>query len=815
MDLSNFWWQAAAAAPPVGIRNSLRFRSAQFLQRTFLGAAGPGVSYDEKSTVSVWVKRSKFDSYQYIIEGYQTESSRTTLYFDGIKESKIACWKLNAQAVANEAPPSYRNPASWYHIVSTHEANTASLSGTWTLYINGEQVHTATETNAAIPFYPTWVQGDVGATIYTTIGAYVNGTYGFEGYLAEMHVTQGTILPPTDFGEFDANGVWVPKAVNLSQAQYGANGFYLDFSDPADIGADRSGNGNNFTPTGFDFDSSTNWYSGPDHTEDSPANNWLTDYNLIPAGTVSVVASAPENNWFWQKNQRTWNQQQITQGVLPTSGKWWFEWGNVFSNSGASISYVVTGFQDLDNARTTTVNTYPGYSSGYGWYNPRPNIGTSAWVHNNVETVIAPSINLANSTRYKIGFAVDCDQATPTVQLWQNLVNDYDDTVGWTKVGDVTLDRADVEAGLVAVSSVYFGNVGPRFESTNPTTDAAGYKILTSEVLPAAQIPNGRDHFQAITDTGANILTAAQTAFPNGLWWVKDRANANQHQLVDSVRGGNQAVECPQQAEQTAYTNPLGDSVAWCWKAGGAPVENTNGATTSQVSANVDAGFSIVTYPGTNNGALDLNMYTVGHGLSKAPELIISRCYENIATSSAPDALTWYVNHSYDYSKFLALNTNGAARDVSISGQTAQDPTATVFPTYWINGSNVLNFNYVAYCWHSVPGYSAFGSYTGNGSADGPFIYTGHKSALILIKSITAAGDWHIYDSTREISNPETLPLRPNLTNAESAVGSIDFLSNGFKLRSAAPINASATYIYASFAEHPSGGSNVAPANAR
>jgi hypothetical protein len=243
------------------------------------------------------------------------------------------------------------------------------------------------------------------------------------------------------------------------------------------------------------------------------------------------------------------------------------------------------------------------------------------------------------------------------------------------------------------------------------------------------------------TVLSGGLLEAAQQTFPNGLWWIKDRANSNQHQLVDSVNGQSAVITSPA-GSVTAYAAPAGSSVAWCWNA-----------------ANTDGGFSIT------NGT---------HGLGTTPAMVIDRALN-----------VWHQSLPAGQGLVLKSSAAAAAQSWTVDGTTVSGPGGGSY-----------------YSWTSVPGYSAFGSYQGNGSADGPFIHTGHRSALILIKS-TGSGDWHIYDSTREISNPETLPLRPNQTANESAIGSIDFLSNGFKLRTNTAINASANYVYAAFASCP------------
>jgi hypothetical protein len=210
-----------------------------------------------------------------------------------------------------------------------------------------------------------------------------------------------------------------------------------------------------------------------------------------------------------------------------------------------------------------------------------------------------------------------------------------------------------------------------------------------------------------------------------------------------------------------SYTAPFGNSVAWCWAT---PASGINSST----------GFSITT--GT-------------HGLGQSPQFVIDRQL-NVYHASLVGAVG------------LKLSTTAAAaaQAWTVNSTTVSGPGGGTY-----------------YSWAPITGYSSFGSYTGNGSADGPFAYCGFLPAFVLIKCSSTTGNWQIYDNARNTYNPETLALQPNLTNAESTINGVDFLSNGFKVRTTdANFNTSGqTYVYAAFAENPFGGSNVAPITAR
>ena len=219
-------------------------------------------------------------------------------------------------------------------------------------------------------------------------------------------------------------------------------------------------------------------------------------------------------------------------------------------------------------------------------------------------------------------------------------------------------------------------------------------------------------------------------------------------------------------------------------------VSNTDGSITSTVSANPTAGFSVVTHTGTGG------VGTIGHGLGVAPAMFISKNRVNGATN-------WHVYHqSVGNTKALFLNTTDAAI-TSVNYFNNTSPTDTVFTL--ASAINLAN-TYVTYCFAEVEGYSKFGSYTGNGSTDGPFAYLGFRPRFIMTKRTDAAGPhWVVLDSARDTYNPDTSALIPSLSDAESTGYLVDFLSNGFKVKNTGTgTNTSGgTYIYMAFAENP------------
>ena len=330
-------------------------------------------------------------------------------------------------------------------------------------------------------------------------------------------------------------------------------------------------------------------------------------------------------------------------------------------------------------------------------------------------------------------------------------------------------------------------------------------------------IPNGRTAMDATLYTGnatiTNIYNSSGTLYPD-LLWIKSRSNVSDHILANSNVGvqnflnsnntGAQQNDARVVRSVTSGSFQLGTDagasgsnqsgqtyVAWQWNAGQG-VNNTNvaGSITSTVSANTTNGFSIVTFTTPTSGVA-----TIGHGLSTAPSMMILKGRSN--------ATGWPVYHaSTGNTGYTVLNTTAAfATDANAWNNTS--PTSSVFTI----GTTFNNLGtYVAYCWAPVAGFSQFGSYTGNGSADGPFIYTGFRPKFVMYKRTDTTGDWYILDTSRSTYNAMNNVLFPNASNAEDTGGFwIDGLSNGFKQRgTGANSNANGgNYIYAAFAENP------------
>lgn len=333
--------------------------------------------------------------------------------------------------------------------------------------------------------------------------------------------------------------------------------------------------------------------------------------------------------------------------------------------------------------------------------------------------------------------------------------------------------------------------------------------------MPTPTIPAGNLFMNATTYTGNGATQSIAnggtgTSFQPDMVWVKNRNSTNTHNLTDSVRGVSKILNSATTAAElndptyfvtdllsngfTQAGNPaVGSSgntyVGWQWKAGGTAVTNTSGATSSQVSANTTSGFSVVTYTSPNT----TSDTTIGHGLGVTPQFIIAK---NRDASFNWDI--WHKDLSSGYGLIFATDAETAGR------WSTTTPTSSVFTAKY-NFEHVSTNKYVAYCFAPIAGYSAFGKYTGNGSADGPFVYTGFRPRFVMWKRTDSTGDWGMEDSSRDSYNTPFHGLYANLSSAEdTAYNLTDLLSNGFKFRGATVGNASGgTYIYAAFAENP------------
>ena len=667
-----------------------------------------------------------------------------------------------------------RDSSQWYHFMVVVDTSNATSTQRVLSYINGVRVTSFGTANYPSQNYAT----NTNTNNIHTIGRrnYTASSF-FDGYMAEVNFIDGQALTPSSFGEYNSDGIWVPKAYSST---YGTNGYYLKFA-PGSAGTDSSGNGNTWTLNGFNVstanttydlmtDSPTDYLSGSMSTANNAGNYATLNANdnggatLSSGGLQTVSGSA------------TWYSTRSTIGGI-TSGKWYWE-GSL--TVGGQFHVGICSIY-------TTLSTYFGsQAAGYA-YNAADGLK-----YNNNSTAAYGATFTAGDV---IGVAFDADNGALYFSKNGTWQNSGDPTSGSSKTGAAYtgLTSGPYSPVFGIYSSTAVVNFGQRAFAYTPPT---GYKSLNT--------------YNITRPADSSLWFYGDTP---DMIWIKNRSASSNNVITDTVRGIGINLVTNARAPDLSYPavsemnkfgmSVINDSVSvvngsgnshvyWGWKANSSTtVTDTSGTITSQVSANRQAGFSIVSWIYNSSGG------TIGHGLGAAPSFIIQR--------SRTTGYNWDVYHvSLGPTKRLTLNTTSASETFT-GPWNDTSPTSSVFSSgasWWTNGDSMIT-----YCWTAIPGYSAFGSYVGSGGADGPYVYLGFRPRWLLGKRTDAANDWLMWDSTRDTYNLMQNIIYANATTAESTYvnDKLDFVSNGIKLRNVgSAMNASGgTYIYAAFAESP------------
>ncbi len=790
-------WLANAGGAGYEIENSLRLDGTGDMSRT-VSSNGNLRTW----TFSFWLKRSTFGTnggLGFNVGGtYVNASNRSIFRFHSTisggdddwywAERSGGAWREDQATTIM-----YRDPSAWSHYMCVWDTDGGTTPRA-RRYVNGESVDNYLKS------------GGTAAAANVDSGTNQAGTFQlfdqagfpgreFEGYCAEMHFVDGTALGPSSFGETNDDGVWVPIEYTGS---YGSNGFYLDFADSSDLGKDVSGNGNDFTTSGL---------TAADQMGDTPTNNFWTlnptdphgsNVNILDGNLRADCTSSAEGSVFAP--------------MLPETGKWAWKITATL-NMGSGAEYPVLVFVRSCNADLVSPMRAGGTGEGYGadgrFFSASAGSNSSygaAWADGDV---------------IEVGWDAD----NGTLSFWHNGSAQGVARSGLTGRWKPAQDHYSTAGGDTLSD---FGQSG-----YSPTDSS--YKTLCTANLATPSIKDGSKYFQttlytgngtAIGSGGLEVNQSGNSTFQPDFAWIKNRTTSgNEHDLYDAVRGVTKVVfsstagaEATVSEGLTSFdtdgftvgnrgeVNTSGNSmVAWQWLANGSGSSNTDGSiNTTATSVNTTAGFSISKYDGSGSNA------TVGHGLGIAPKMVIVK--------ELTDSRSWVVYHEGigDAAKVIYLDQTAAAgTDATVWNSTA--PTSTVFSVGTANGSNGSGNTYIAYAFAEIPGYSSIGSYEGNGSTDGTFVYTGFKPSFILTKNIDTTDQWGIRDAARNPFNVTDKLLNPNASTAEtsSTTGYIDILSNGFKPRSSDSNINTQTIIYMAFAENPFGGDGVAPATAR
>lgn len=811
------YFSGAKGFYPHEIDQSVRFNDddSAYLSRT------PSSAGNRKTfTWSGWVKRGNMNTDQYIFEQYQDANNRQILYFNNSNNQQLNVFsRVGGTNYQVETSRLFRDSSAWYHLFVAADTTQSTAADRVKIYVNGSLV---TDLNAT-SYPPQDSTLAINGTGEFRIGASSSGSSHFDGYMADVHFVDGTALTPTSFGE-TKEGIWIPKAYTGS---YGTNGFKLAFQDSSALGDDTSGNGNDFT---------ANNLAATDQVLDSPTNNFMTFNPLNRSG--SSVSFAEGNLRFNSGGSSSAPFNYAVAGNFSgsqaTGGKYYWEWYcldagipavGIFDNSVAW-----NGGSKIGSDGPVVYYAFDGKFANQGSRGTYGDTFTDG-------DVIGCAVDFDNRKIWfsKNGtFQNSGDPAAGTGEAGTFADEEY--FLGYLEAGSsVDLTNIILNAGQ---DSTFAGAISAGGNSdANGIGDfkyapPSGYLALCTANLPDPGIdPNTGDdpaeYFDTLTwsKQGADdsSITLTGLGFQPDFVWEKGRTDATSHQLYDVVRGTGKGLSSDNSDAEVSnnangyisaftsdgFTAVSGSAnnfyfnyrdgknyVAWNWKAGGTAVNNTQGSIASSVSASTEAGFSIVSYTGSGtNGA------TVGHGLSSKPELFI------IKNRDASTNWIVYVEALGATKNLVLEDTDAAVTSATRFNNT--EPTSSVFSlgtTIAVNGSST---DYIAYCFHSVDGYSQIGSYTGNGNADGPFVYTGFRPAFVIIKRTESAARWNIYDSVRDTNNDgdwQVLDASDSVGESTlSGSDDLDFLSNGFKpRRSATNFNASSgSYIYLAFAEQP------------
>jgi len=777
------------------VGRSLRFRSSvnAYLNRT------PATAGNRKTwTWSGWVKRGTLSvNTQYLLgtplsgaTGFRFNSS-DTFYFTG---NSSAQFDFNTTQV-------FRDPSAWYHIVIAFDTTQVTSSNRVKFYVNGAQI-----TAFGTATYPSQnLDGQINAVDVHRM-SYINNdaSTNFDGYMTEVNFVDGQALTPSSFGTVNSFGVWQPITYGGS---YGTNGFYLTFGDNTStttLGYDTSPQGNNWTTNNISV------------TAGATYDSMLDVPTLTSATVANYCVLNPLNNTIGG------NYPTMSNGNLSAAGAGnpTHIWGTIAIDAGNTTSwYWEAVCTSLDSVRTymgiidPAANT-SAVSASYAFVN-------KAILSRNGDYFNTASGTAGGSAGTYTSYAVNdvVMVAYSNGKIW------FGKNGTWMNSGNPAASTGAIDTAVsTSLQWVpYFGynsnwtaNFGQQpFTYTPPS----GFVALNTFNLSTPTIPNGAVYMAATTYTGTGAsLTVANTVngtnFQPDWVWVKGRSGATDHAWYDVVRGTTKQLESNTTTVETTEATGLtafgstgftvgalaqmntsaATYVAWQWAANGAGVSNTSGSITSTVSANTTAGFAVVTYTGTGANA------TVGHGLGAVPSMIIFKS----RTQASVDGPVYHISTGNDGG--CNLNET-AAKTTSSTRFNNTTPTSTVFSVGSAAQTNGSTQSMLAYVFAAIAGYSAFGSYTGNASTDGPFVFLGFRPRFVMIKrSDSGTNNWETRDTARDTYNTVDDRLFPNTSGAEDANNEgVDFLSNGFKIRNAGSgSNASgATYIYMAFAENP------------
>ena len=779
VNFSSEKWFSESSFYPYEISSSCRFNTSQSscMEKTFSGAGNRKVF-----TFSTWVKlASGSNSKSFFTAGADAQNKTECGMQSGALRFEN---EVSNDRDLKDTKAILKDRSAWYHLVYAIDLTQSTNNDKVKMYINGVlQTEFGSEDDT---FANVDSNINAAATHYIGKRGY-NGTRYHDGYMAETHFIDGTQLTADSFGE-EKEDVWIPKQYTGS---YGTNGFYLKFDQTGSgtpsastRGADSSGNGHHFTTSAVN--------AADCNRPDTPTNNFCTMNPLALSNTGAADFSIGDTLITLADNEEAFGSFGVS------SGKWYWEVDH--QSSASSNDKLGIGIADADNPNNNEQVNYGHQATTWG-----------------VGDIIGVAVNVDDEeiTFYKNNTAIETDTD------WSSK--------GWTTIVPF-LTSANSAGNEVAM--INFG--GDSSFNTNKTaqgntdenghgdfyyTPPSGFLALCAKNLPEPTISpfgneNPSDYQLTKRWTGSGSEKSITTTFQPDWVWIKHRDGTKDHRLFDSVRGANKRLSSQATSAETDMTqglksfdstgftlgtaasvNTSSDTyVGWAWKAGTAFSNDASatgvGTIDSTGSVSTKAGFSIISYTGTGSNG------TVAHGLEAVPKMIIVK-----GRTNTYDWIVWH--NTFNASERLRLNTT----DDKEAGNWNTLPTSSVFGLGTHLNINQSGDDFIAYVFAEVESYSKYGSYSGNGSSNGPFIFTGFRPAWLMVKRTDSTTSWYIYDNKRDnINLAGTLLQADNdAAEAESTTNAFDFYSNGFKARgTGGTVNASGgTFIYMAFAEMP------------
>jgi len=780
VNFSSEKWFSESSFYPYEISSSCRFNTDQSscMEKTFSGAGNRKVF-----TFSTWVKlASGSNSKSFFTAGADAQNKTECGMQSGALRFEN---EVSNDRDLKDTKATLKDRSAWYHLVYAIDLTQSTNNDKVKMYINGVlQTEFGSEDDT---FANVDSNINAAATHYIGKRGYADTRY-HDGYMAETHFIDGTQLTADSFGE-EKEDVWIPKQYTGS---YGTNGFYLKFDQTGSgtpsastRGADSSGNGHHFTTSAVN--------AADCNRPDTPTNNFCTMNPLALSNTGAADFSIGDTLITLADNEEAFGSFGVS------SGKWYWEVDH--QSSASSNDKLGIGIADADNPNNNEQVNYGHQATTWG-----------------VGDIIGVAVNVDDEeiTFYKNNTAIETDTD------WSSK--------GWTTIVPF-LTSANSAGNEVAM--INFG--GDSSFNTNKTaqgntdenghgdfyyTPPSGFLALCAKNLPEPTISpfgneNPSDYQLTKRWTGSGSEKSITTSGFQPDWvWIKHRDGTKDHRLFDSVRGANKRLSSQATSAETDMTqglksfdstgftlgtaasvNTSSDTyVGWAWKAGTAFSNDASatgvGTIDSTGSVSTKAGFSIISYTGTGSNG------TVAHGLEAVPKMIIVK-----GRTNTYDWIVWH--NTFNASERLRLNTT----DDKEAGNWNTLPTSSVFGLGTHLNINQSGDDFIAYVFAEVESYSKYGSYSGNGSSNGPFIFTGFRPAWLMVKRTDSTTSWYIYDNKRDdINLAGTLLQADNdAAEAESTTNAFDFYSNGFKARgTGGTVNASGgTFIYMAFAEMP------------